>query len=146
MYSLYRSLILLYINYGTLVWGSICKTYIDKILKLQEWALRTISNSHYHDFRVHTGSLFVKIQYILNVYNMYNFETGVFMYKYSKGSLPDGFNNFFITSGLKYMIITPDIKIIIIKPKMLKSFQITQSEPMDQYFGIHLITTSESQI
>ena len=28
---------------------------------------------------------------------MYKFETDVFMYKYSKGSLPDGFNNFFTT-------------------------------------------------
>ena len=35
MYSLYCSLILPYINYGILVWGSTCKTYIAKILKLQ---------------------------------------------------------------------------------------------------------------
>ena len=47
LYSLYCSLILLNINYGILVWGSTCKTYIDKILKLQKWELRTISNSHY---------------------------------------------------------------------------------------------------
>ena len=88
----------------------------------------------------------MKIQYILNVYNMYKLDTDVFMYKYSKDSLPDGFNNFFTTSGLKYMIITLDIKIIIVKPEMLESFQITQSEVMDQYFGIHLITTSGSQM
>ena len=42
LYSLYCSLILPYINYGILVWGSTCKTYIDKILKLQKWAPRTI--------------------------------------------------------------------------------------------------------
>ena len=63
---------------------------------------------------------------------MYKLETGVFMYKYSKGSLPDGFNNFFTTTsvvqGLKYMIITLDIKIIIIIQEMLEPFQITQSE------------------
>ena len=57
LYSLYCLLILPYINYGILVWGSTCKTYIDKILKLQKWALRTISNSHY---RAHTDPLFVK--------------------------------------------------------------------------------------
>ena len=33
---------------------------------------------------------------------MYKLETGVFMYKYSKGSLPDGFNNFFITRSEKH--------------------------------------------
>ena len=39
LYSLYCLLILPYINYGILVWGSTCKTYIDKILKLQKWPL-----------------------------------------------------------------------------------------------------------
>ena len=44
------------------------------------------------------------------------------------------------------MITILDIKIIIIKLEMPEPFRITQSEHMDQYFGIHLITTSESQI
>ena len=69
------------------------KTYIDEILKLQKWALRTISNSHY---RAHTDPFFVKYN-VLNVYDMYKLETDVFRYKYSKSSLPDGFNNFFTT-------------------------------------------------
>ena len=76
LYSLYCSLVLPYINYGVIVWGNTCKTYLVKIHKLQKWAMRVISNSHY-------------------VYDMYKLETGVFMYKYSTGSLPDGFNNCF---------------------------------------------------
>ena len=51
-----------------------------------------------------------------------------------------------LLQGLKYMIITLDIKIIIIKQEMLEPFQITQSELMVQYFGIHWTTTLESQI
>ena len=43
LYSLYCA----YINYDILVWESTCKPYIDKILKLRKWALRTISNSHF---------------------------------------------------------------------------------------------------
>ena len=93
LYSLFCSLVLPYINYGILVLGGACKIYIDKILKLQKWALRTISNSHY---RSHTAPLFVKFNF-LNVYDMYKLETGMFMYKYSKSSLPTGFKNFFIT-------------------------------------------------
>ena len=93
LYSLYCSLVLPYINYGILVWGSTCKTYIEKILKLQKWALRVISNSHY---RSHTSPIFVKYN-ILNVYDMFKLETGVFMYKYSNGSLPAGFKKFFMT-------------------------------------------------
>ena len=54
----------------------LAKTYIDKILKLQKCALRTISNSHY---RAHTDPLFVKYN-VLNVYDMYKLDTGVFMY------------------------------------------------------------------
>ena len=42
-----------------------------------------------------------------------------------------------LLQGLKYMIITLDIKIIIIKQEILEPFQITQSELMGQYFGIH---------
>ena len=55
LYSLYFTLILPCINYGVLIWGKTCKTYLDKIFKLQKWAIRTISNSHY---RSHTGPLF----------------------------------------------------------------------------------------
>ena len=51
-----------------------------------------------------------------------------------------------LLQGLKYMIITLDIKIIIIKQEMLEPFKITQSELTGQFFGIHLITTLESQI
>ena len=35
------------------------------------------------------------------MYDMYKLETGVFMYKYSKGSFPDVFNNFFTKRSKK---------------------------------------------
>ena len=50
-----------------------------------------ISNSHY---RAHTDPLFLNYN-VLNVYDMNKLETGVFMYRHLKASLPDGFNNFF---------------------------------------------------
>ena len=53
---------------------------------------------------------------ILYAYDMHKLETGVYMGKYLKSSLPDGINNCFL-QGLKYMIITLDKEIIIIKPK-----------------------------
>ena len=58
LYSLYCTLILPYINYGVLIWGNTCKTYLDKIFKLQKWAIRTISNSHY---RSHNRASVLKI-------------------------------------------------------------------------------------
>ena len=75
LYTLYCTLILPYINYGIIIWGSACKLYLDKIFKLQKWAIRTISNSHY---RSHTGPLFLKHN-ILNVYDTYKLSIGIFM-------------------------------------------------------------------
>ena len=49
--SLYYTLVLPYLSYGLLIWGSAHKTHLDKLIKLQKWAIRTISNSHY---RAHT--------------------------------------------------------------------------------------------
>ena len=61
--TLYCSLVLPYINYGILIWGKACDMYLCKIHKLQKWAMRVISNSHY---RSHTASIFLKY-IILNV-------------------------------------------------------------------------------
>ena len=92
LYSLYCTLVLPYINYGILIWGNTCKTYLDKIVKLQKWAIRTISLEHY---RSHTGPLFKKHN-VLNVIDSFKLELGVFMYKHQTNSLPQTFSNYFI--------------------------------------------------
>ena len=45
LHSLYCNLVLPYINYG-IIWGNTCKMYLDKIIKLQKWAIRTISYNY----------------------------------------------------------------------------------------------------
>ena len=57
LHTLYCTLVLPYINYGILIWGKACKTYLEKIHKLQKWAVRIISNSHY---RSHSAPFFSK--------------------------------------------------------------------------------------
>ena len=91
LHTLYCTLISPYLNYGILIWGNTCKSYLDKLVKLQKWALRTITNSHY---RSHTGPLFAECN-ILTVTDMYNLELGVFMYRFSIGDLPVAFKNYF---------------------------------------------------
>ena len=54
---LYCSLVLPYLNYGIFIWGSTCKSYLDKLIKVQKWAIRIVSGSHY---RSHTAPLFVQ--------------------------------------------------------------------------------------
>ena len=92
LYSLYCTLVLPYINYGILIWGNTYKTYLDKIFKLQKWAIRTISSEHY---RCHTGPLFIKHN-VLNVFDIFKLELGVFMYKHQTKLLPQMFSNYFL--------------------------------------------------
>ena len=47
LYSLYCTLILPYINYSIIAWGSSNKSNLDRIMKLQKKAVRIMSNSHY---------------------------------------------------------------------------------------------------
>ena len=80
-----------YLNYGILIWGDTCKSYLDKLIKLQKWAIRTVSNSHY---RSHTGPIFAKYN-VLTVTDMHTLELGTFMYRSSVNELPSSFNNYF---------------------------------------------------
>ena len=61
-------------------------------IKLQKWAIRTISLEHY---RSHTGPLFNKHN-ILNVFDTFKLELGVFMYKHQANLLPQAFSNYFV--------------------------------------------------
>ena len=93
LHTLYCTLITLHLI-STMEYfrGITCKSYLDKLIKFQKWAIRTITNSHY---RSHTGPLFAKIN-LLNVTDMYTLELGVFMYKYSTNDLPVAFKEYFM--------------------------------------------------
>ena len=84
--------------YCILVWDNTYKTHVDKILKLQKWALRTISREHY---RCHTDPLFIKHN-ILKVSDTFKLELGVFMYKHQTNSLPRIFCNYFTKNSQIY--------------------------------------------
>ena len=91
LHTLYCTLVLPYLNYSIIIWGDTCKSYLDKLIKLQKWAIRTVSNSHY---RSHSGPLFAKNN-LLNITDMYTLELGVFMYKFSIDDLPMAFRDYF---------------------------------------------------
>ena len=62
LHSSYCTLILPYVNYSIIVWGNTYHSYMDKIFKLQKWAVRTISNSHY---RSHSAPLFQSLNILM---------------------------------------------------------------------------------
>ena len=91
LHTLYCSLVLPHLSYGILIWGNTCKMYLDKLTKIQKWAIRTITNSHY---RAHTAPLFSKLN-LLTVADLYTLELGVFMYRFSINDLLFVFKNYF---------------------------------------------------
>jgi len=92
LHQLYCSLVLPYINYGILLWGNANKECLNKVFRLQKRALRIVSNSHY---LCHTKPLFKKFN-VLNVFDMYEKELAIFMYKYKNDLLPPTFDGIFI--------------------------------------------------
>ena len=60
LHTLYCTLISPYLNYGILIWGNTCKSYMDKLVKLQKWAIRVVSNSHY---RCHTDNYLLNLNF-----------------------------------------------------------------------------------
>ena len=54
--NIYQALIVPYLTYGLTVWGQACKSYLDKLLKLQKRALRFI---YFSDHNEHAIPLFV---------------------------------------------------------------------------------------
>ena len=93
--SLYYSLVLPYLTYCIIVWGSACKTYIDKISKLQKKVIRLITFSSY---REHTGPLLCNLK-LLNLSNLYKFECVSFLYKYTSHELSSIFSSMFISNN-----------------------------------------------
>ena len=131
LFSLYCTLILPYINYGALIWGNTSKIYLDKIFKLQKWAIRTISNSHN---RSHTEPLFSKFN-VLNVHDTFKLNLGIFMYKHHSNQLPPIFSTYF-TKHIQthnYPTRMPKTTVLI---KQRKCFPIVQLEIVDLLFGI----------
>ena len=53
--NIYRSLVAPYLTCGLIVWGQACKSYLDKLLKLQKRALRFI---YFSDRNQHAIPLF----------------------------------------------------------------------------------------
>ena len=43
LHILYCTLVLPSLNYVILIWGNTCKSYETKLIKLQKWAIRTVS-------------------------------------------------------------------------------------------------------
>ena len=74
--KLYHSLISSHINYGLLVWGSTYPSYLTKLIKLQNKAIRIVNKSHWLD----SVSLIYLENNILPLRLQINFEIAKFIH------------------------------------------------------------------
>ena len=82
--TIYKSLFVPHINYGSLVWGT---NYKD-IAKIQKKAIRTITHSNY---TAHTEPLLKHLQ-LLNVKDMFSLKVLKFLHRLSHSELPSYFD------------------------------------------------------
>jgi hypothetical protein len=90
--NLYYTFAYPYYIYCNEVWGSASQTHLNRLLKTQKRLLRIISFSEH---RAHTALIFKQFN-VLNINQINNYLTGIFMYRYRSGDLPVVFNNMFI--------------------------------------------------
>jgi hypothetical protein len=80
---MYTSLILPYINYGTLIWGPSCRG-LSKLQKLQKYSVRTIVNAKYN---AHTEPIFKSLM-LLKLNDILLMQEYKFMFKLENKTLP----------------------------------------------------------
>ena len=84
--TLYKSLVLSYINYGLLLWG----IEVKKLESIQKRAIRLITGSNYV---AHTEPLFIQLG-VLKVQDIFKLRLLKFYYKLCYGTLPQYFNHY----------------------------------------------------
>ena len=88
--TLYNSLVLPYLNYSILTWGSPTPK-CNKLLTLQKRAVRTIAKTGLHE---HSETLLANLK-ILKLGDLYHLNLGKFMYKHMTHVLPACFDSCF---------------------------------------------------
>ena len=83
--KLYKSLVVLHINYGSLVWGQNC----NSINKMQKKAIRTVTHSNY----IAHSEPPLKDLHLLNVKDLMNLKLIKFLHKLYHNNLPIYFND-----------------------------------------------------
>jgi hypothetical protein len=93
--QLYHAFISPYLNYCVLIWGNAPASSLWPILKLQKLAIRIVANEGY---RV-SSLLFCKKHKILRLPEIYTFNAGIFMFKFTNDLLPPLFSSLFSTNS-----------------------------------------------
>ena len=88
---LYNALILPYLTYGNVVWGSACKTQLTSVFKKQKQAVRVCTLSNY---LAHSSPIFYSLN-TLNIFYINKYLICIFMYRYVNNTIPISFKDMF---------------------------------------------------
>ena len=89
--TVYNAMVYSYLSCSDVVWASTYLSRLDALYKVQKKIIRTISFSKYEQ---ESRKLFISLQ-LLNIHELNYYQIGLFMYSYTKGSLPSAFSNYF---------------------------------------------------
>ena len=89
--QLYHALIHPLLTYGIVVLGSTYPSYLSKLKTLQNNAMRIISGSHYRD---EANPIYKKLE-VLQIHDLYTYETAKFVYSCFYNLAPIPFIDFF---------------------------------------------------
>ncbi len=96
--TLYNALVLPYLNYSLLLWVRTNRTLLSKLYILQKRVIRNICNAPY---KCHTAPLFGELK-VLTLFDLYDYQLGIFLYKFHTGMLPGVFTNFYSSNSLNH--------------------------------------------
>ena len=81
---IYNAIVAPFLDYGISVWGSAAKIYLERLFKLQKRAIRIVNHSPY---LAHTSPIFYSLK-LLNIYDIYKYQLGIFMFLCHRKLLP----------------------------------------------------------
>jgi hypothetical protein len=93
--TLYFALIHPHLSYGITVWGNADQNVIIPLMLVQKRAIRVINNASYYS---HTGPKFKKSG-ILQLHDLFHYQSLLFMHDYISNKLPNSFNGCFPTNS-----------------------------------------------
>ena len=91
LWSLYYALFHCHILCGIITWSSTYKTYLKKLVSLQNKAVKILGNGTWND---RATPYYVKLK-ILKLQDLVKLETAAFVYNYKSEKLPSTFRNYF---------------------------------------------------
>ena len=88
---IYNSIVLPHLSYGIIIWGNASKTQLNRVCVLQKRAIRIV---HHASYLAHSKPIF-HLYKMLQFYDIYLLQLGIFMYLCYKKFLPESLLDYF---------------------------------------------------